>query len=228
MYNVNENISTSSITDYLKSGLMVALSFFLIFLFLSITCPFHVFIHSFLSFPSALRWSHLHGRPFTCTRLHLLWLPPLSHLLYYHCSFPPLPFPSWALYCVQHILSQDWLVFQCFVEWKKHQFSPSVVCFLNFTSIPSATCLEPGLCLGWLQPISQVSVTLTSLMTIIQLRCHNLVKKKRLLDDLLQSLDLELRDLHCFAFTQLFYILQHNLLLTLKYFFFFQITWAPG
>lgn len=41
-------------------------------------------------------WPPLYGRPFTCTRLHLLWLPPRSHLLYCHCSFFLLPCTSWS------------------------------------------------------------------------------------------------------------------------------------
>lgn len=56
--------------------------------------------------------------------------------------------------------------------------------------------------LGWLQPISQVSVTLTSLKTIIEVRRHNLgtkkttkQNKKKLLDNLLGSLHLGLTDL---------------------------------
>lgn len=67
--------------------------------------------------------------------------------------FFPLPCTSWAMSCVQHILTRYHLVFQCFVKWKKktknsYPFSPSVVCFLNFPAIQKATCLEPGLFLG--------------------------------------------------------------------------------
>lgn len=62
--------------------------FFSSFSFRPSPAPFMFLIHSSTPFPSTLRWSRLYGRPFTCTRLHLLWLPPLSHLLYYHCSFP--------------------------------------------------------------------------------------------------------------------------------------------
>lgn len=118
---------------------------------------------------------HLYTAPFT--------LAPLSHLLYYHC-FSPLPCTSWELYCVQHILTCYCLVFQCFEvgekKKKKHPFSPSVVFFfLTFTGIQNATCLEPGLFLGSLKPISQISVTLMSLITIIKLRPYNLGKKKK-------------------------------------------------
>lgn len=90
------------------------------FSFCPSAAPFIFLIHPFISFPFTLRWSHLYGRPFTCTRLHLLWLPPLSHLLYYHCFFP-LPCTSRELYCVQHIVTCYCLVFQCFDMKKKNQ-----------------------------------------------------------------------------------------------------------
>lgn len=144
---------------------------FLIFLFLSITC---------ISFPSTLRWSHLYGRPFTCTRLHYF-----GSLLFLISFITTDLFPS-ALYLLGDVLCPTHLnplpscvSVLCEVEKKKtknsYPFSPSVV-FLNFPAIQKATCLEPGLFLGWLQPVSYVSVTLTSLITIIELKRHNLGK----------------------------------------------------
>lgn len=81
-------------------------------------------IPSLISFPFTMPWPSLYGRPFTCMRLHLLWLPPRSHLLYCQCSFSLLPLG------LQHISTRcRRLVFQCFVK-------PEILSEFRYNSTP--------------------------------------------------------------------------------------------